>query len=258
MGNSKIRLGWLSASRSSARVISALGHREGWYLMEDNERRPGPESAAEYHRFVVADRQAGLIIGSQIGVDYRRSMVDFVCVVLEPGLPPVVVAESEIPQPGGLWEIRADGLWADRICEQPFVHWSYGLEAFALRVDSTEELLGRAVGERIPLGWELEIEHDGPGPENYSDYPSGYWHHGIAHGVLLFADAEREIEGPVLREHWWAPEPPPEVGLQRPTTRSGDAVTSLRVALPTTRFVWWLVVETSSVGWDWGPPPPSK
>lgn len=67
----------------------------------------------------------------------------------------VVVRDREVPRArGSQLEFRADGLWAEFVCETADVHWSFGLEAFGLRVDDpTEE-----IGERIAVGYDLEWE----------------------------------------------------------------------------------------------------
>ncbi|MEL6984650.1 MAG: hypothetical protein AAFO29_19640, partial [Actinomycetota bacterium] len=54
-------------------------------------------------------------------------------------------------------EYRSSGLWVEAVCEVPGVHWSYGLEAFALAIDRPDELLGKGYGHRTALGWELDF-----------------------------------------------------------------------------------------------------
>ncbi len=67
----------------------------------------------------------------------------------------VIVADDAIPRPrGAVLEVRADGLWTEMTCEAPGEHWSFGLEAFGLRVDDRAE----TVGERIAVGYDLEWE----------------------------------------------------------------------------------------------------
>jgi hypothetical protein len=76
---------------------------------------------------------------------------------LGPGV--IVVREHDVARPRGrLLEIRADGLWAELVCETPGEHWSFGLEAFGLRFDSDEEADRRDVGERLAVGFDLEWE----------------------------------------------------------------------------------------------------
>ena len=67
----------------------------------------------------------------------------------------VVVRDSEVPRPRGpMLELRADGLWVEFVCETPDEHWSFGLEAFGLRVDDPSE----DIGERLAVGYDLEWE----------------------------------------------------------------------------------------------------
>ena len=60
------------------------------------------------------------------------------------------------PRAGALLEVRADGLWAELVCEVPDEHWTFGLEAFGLRLDDRDEALTADVGERVPVGFDLE------------------------------------------------------------------------------------------------------
>jgi len=137
---------------------------------------------------------------------------------------PVVISDNEISMPAEGWELRTSGLWADHICETPMEHWSYGLEAFALRIEDPTELLGRGYGERVPLGWELEFEAT---DEPVVASGEAYAQSGTLHGLLLLADGEVEVEGPALRSHRWG------AGTHPPGPLGG-------VALPTPIEVWWV------------------
>ena len=120
----------------------------------------------------------------------------------------IVVADEAVPLPrptAGL-EIRADGLWASLLCETAFEHWSLGLEAFGLRLD--DEAVGDdppawadLVGERLPVGFDLEWELRGP-PEPLGD-GLGYRQAGTMFGELLVVRDRIEIDGPCTREHAW-------------------------------------------------------
>jgi hypothetical protein len=76
-----------------------------------------------------------------------------------PGLGPVVVRDHEVALPRGrALEIRADSLWAELVCETPDEHWSIGLEAFAVALDTPEDALNGEIGERVAFGLDLEWE----------------------------------------------------------------------------------------------------
>jgi hypothetical protein len=67
----------------------------------------------------------------------------------------VVVHDDAVPRPRGrALELRTDGLWTEMTCETPGEHWSFGLEAFGLRVDDPSE----TIGERLAVGYDLEWE----------------------------------------------------------------------------------------------------
>jgi hypothetical protein len=71
----------------------------------------------------------------------------------------IVVRDDDIAPPRGrLLEVRADGLWAEVVCETPGEHWSFGLEAFGLRFADDAEADASDVGERLAVGLDLEWE----------------------------------------------------------------------------------------------------
>ena len=71
----------------------------------------------------------------------------------------VLVHDDDVPLPrGALLEVRADGLWAELVCETPGEHWGFGLEAFGLRYEDEEDAARSDVGERVAVGLDLEWE----------------------------------------------------------------------------------------------------
>lgn len=126
------------------------------------------------------------------------------------GVGRIVVADEAVtmPRPTAGLEIRADGLWASFICETPFEHWSLGLEAFGLRLDEDAGALEAVpswsdlVGERIPVGFDLEWELRGP-PEDLLDCV-GYRQPGTTFGDVLVDRGRVAIDAPSWREHSWA------------------------------------------------------
>jgi hypothetical protein len=74
----------------------------------------------------------------------------------------IVVRDDDVAPPRGrLLEIRADGLWAELVCETPGEHWGFGLEAFGLRFESEEEAATSDFGESLSVGLDLEWETPG-------------------------------------------------------------------------------------------------
>jgi hypothetical protein len=109
--------------------------------------------------------------------------------VARPGHDLVVLDEPDAPRPrAGAMEIRASGLWADAIEEEPGDRWTIGLEAFALAVDHPDDLVGR----RVPLGFDLEWERTGP---DAADRAPAH-----VHGEVLVEDAALDLDA----DGWWA------------------------------------------------------
>jgi hypothetical protein len=91
----------------------------------------------------------------------------------------IVVRDHDVPPPRGrLLEVRADGLWAEFVCETPGEHWTFGLEAFGLRFENEAEAATSDIGERIAVGLDLEWETPG-----------------IVHGELLVVRARIPFDG---------------------------------------------------------------
>jgi hypothetical protein len=72
----------------------------------------------------------------------------------------VVVRDDEVapPKRTDLLVVRAEGLWAELLCETPGEHWSFGLEAFGVRFDDEAEAAPSDRGERVAVGFDLEWE----------------------------------------------------------------------------------------------------
>jgi len=77
----------------------------------------------------------------------------------------VVVRDPDVapPRRTELLDVRSDGLWMELVCETPGEHWTYGVEAFAVRLDDPEDALHGEIGERLPMGVDLGWETDGSG-----------------------------------------------------------------------------------------------
>jgi hypothetical protein len=76
-----------------------------------------------------------------------------------PGVGVVVVEDDEVAPPRGeQLVVRAEGLWAELVCETADEHWSFGLEAFGVRFDDEHEAATTDRGERVAVGFDLEWE----------------------------------------------------------------------------------------------------
>lgn len=118
----------------------------------------------------------------------------------------VAVLDLDVPLPGRSLEVRTTGLWTSFICETPLDHWTVGLETFGLGVDDPAELYGRQLGERVPLGFDLEWEARSA-PEPSTAAPAGYHQPCRVHGEILVGSEEIDFGGSGRREHGWGPWP---------------------------------------------------
>jgi hypothetical protein len=117
---------------------------------------------------------------------------------------PIVVRDHEVTLPRQGLEIRADGLWAELWCETPLEHWTYGLEAFAVALDDPADALTGEIGERMPIGLDLEWEIEGSVHARPDDWRrSAYVVPGIVHGDLLLGRERFEFDGQGLHRRSW-------------------------------------------------------
>ncbi len=126
--------------------------------------------------------------------------------LLLPDLPgPVVVRDHEVPLPRQGLAVRADGLWGELDCETPFEHWTYGLEAFGVRLDDPADSLHGEIGERMPVGLDLEWDVDTAIDLHALDRAGehGYEQFGTVHGEILLARERFAIDAVGLRSHTW-------------------------------------------------------
>lgn len=178
------------------------------YVPSDEGRHDGAQGVEAWDLAFGAGATTGRVLLT-LDVAHRRAGVVVDLVVPEIGR--VVVADESVPVPraaAGL-EVRTDGLWASWWCETAFEHWSLGLEAFGLRVDPGADVAAASwedlVGERVPVGYDLEWELRGP-PDPLPD-GSGYSQPGTVFGELLVARDRIEVDEPATRAHWWGGEP---------------------------------------------------
>lgn len=121
------------------------------------------------------------------------------------GEPALVVQEHELQLPKRrLLEVRGDGLWAEPSLGRPYAHWSLGLECFSLTVDP--DALWSGVGDRVPLGFDLDWEMLEPPPLEAATPTRGrYAQPATVSGQVLVGDDSFDIEATGTRDHWWGP-----------------------------------------------------
>ena len=178
----------------------------GEWRAGDEGRHDG--SGVEEWRFAFADERSDVAGEIVLALSTAEGRASFLFDGVLGSFGRVVVADETVPLPrptAGL-EIRADGLWASLLCETAFEHWSLGLEAFGLRLES--DALGDnppawsdLVGERLAVGFDLEWELAGP-PAALVD-GLGYRQPGSMFGELLVVRDRIAVEAASTREHAW-------------------------------------------------------
>jgi hypothetical protein len=152
----------------------------------------------------------------------------------------LVVRDHEVLLPRRGLEIRADGLWAELVCETPRKHWTFGLEAFGVRLEGTEgegEFLRTEgeIGERIAVGLDIEWEVADGGPPR-----------GTVHGDVLVGRATIAIDG----VGWFYDDGAPDPGASVPAPGPDDVVATVYVPLADGEHVVRRLVRTGA-GRQW-------
>jgi hypothetical protein len=108
----------------------------------------------------------------------------------------VAVRDHDVPPPrrANMLEVRADSLWAVLVCETAGEHWGVALEAFGLRLDAAVDAWEGEIGERLPVGLDLEWEVDATGEPR-----------GSVRGEVLLGRERLEVDGWGVLTHAVAP-----------------------------------------------------
>lgn len=97
--------------------------------------------------------------------------------------------------------LKADGFWAEFVCESAFDQWTIGNETHAVELDDAHEALGRAFGQVVPMASDLEW-YATSAPKLMAD---GYRQDGVIVGDIETAEGVVKIaEMHSVRTHRWA------------------------------------------------------
>lgn len=167
---------------------------------DERPHAPGPELAwAESWTFDLTADDGDLGAWARITLLPNAGVAWYHGFLTGPDRQLVAVIDDEVPLPASTLEIRTTGLWADHICETALDHWTIGLEAFGLGVDDPAEMYGRQLGDRVPLGFDLEWEVERP-PQSVE---CGYQQPCRVSGEILLGSEEIDFDGHGHRDHRW-------------------------------------------------------
>jgi hypothetical protein len=143
----------------------------------------------------------GWYVTALIGVD--RQLV----LVVDPKVP--------IPQLTQYLEFRAEGIWAQHVCETPLEHWTVGLEAFGVTLETAEDAMGDQWGKRTGVGLDLEWERI----EDTEETDTGFRQRCSVTGEVLIDDEVIDLNAQGWRSRSWGA----DLGLvDRPTGNGID------------------------------------
>jgi hypothetical protein len=152
-----------------------------------------------YLDFATEDGSLGGYV--RIGLYPNQGVAWYWAALVGDGRPLLLVRDHEAPLPREGLEIRSSGLWAAMHCEEPFEHWTIGLEAFAVALDDPAEAYLGERGDLVALGFDLEWESYGAAYE----YP-GVTRYEVScnvSGEVLVGEERISLDCPGQRDHSW-------------------------------------------------------
>jgi len=153
-----------------------------------------------YFDFVAAEGTLGGYV--RVGLYPNLGTTWYWAYLVGDGRPLVAVRDHDVPLPKGQsLEVRAEGLWADTVCETPNEHWSVNLEAFAVALDDPAEAYRGERGDRVGFG--LDLEWVEAASAQMSTGLPRYEQACIVQGEVLVGDERIQVDGFGERDHSW-------------------------------------------------------
>ena len=179
----------------------------------EQRHEPGPDrwwNESWYFDFASADGSVGGYVRTGLYPNQRCAW-SWVYIVTDEGMVSVRAHDVAVPKAPSLL-MRSEGLWCELICETPMEHWSIGVEAFGVLLDSPIDSYTGEIGTRIPVG--LELEWVACAPRYDYAYPPAmpnrhYSHAGTVRGEILLGADRIDFDGFGERDHsygnrdWW-------------------------------------------------------
>jgi hypothetical protein len=119
----------------------------------------------------------------------------------------VTLCDCEVPVRSESLVVKAEGLWADHICDEPMRQWTISNEAMAVALDDPDLALDRAYGVPTALAMDLEWYAVADAePLDAGPGESGYVQNGVVHGLVEVAGREPVHLTEVSGRRWrrWA------------------------------------------------------
>jgi len=153
-----------------------------------------------YFDFATPDGSVGGYV--RLGLYPNQRTAWYWAYLVGDGRPLVALRDHEVPMPRGRGlEVRAEGLWAELVCETALEHWSVGLEAFGVALDDPATAYHDERGDRVALG--LDLEWEAAAPAQPSAGLPRYEQACSVAGHVLVGRERIEIDGWGERDHSW-------------------------------------------------------
>ncbi len=150
----------------------------------------------------IAGRDVAAGVDLRLAIEARGTVASISLVVTVDGLGFVTVLDPAVPMPRRGLEFRAPGLWLDVSVAEALVQATLGVEAFAVVVDTVEQIGPDARGDRVPLGIDVDWTTTGRRDSIGLDLECGVF------GDIVIGDRRLRIDGTGRRSHHW--QTPPE------------------------------------------------
>jgi hypothetical protein len=171
--------------------------------VDEGRHQRGPEALwgeSWYLDFAAPDASLGGYV--RLGLYPNLATAWFWAYLVGDDRPLIAVRDHEVGLPrGAQLEVRSEGLWSALTCETALDHWSVGLEAFAVALDSPIDAYRGERGDRVGLGFDLEWEATSPafGYRGVNRYEQSC----RVHGEVLVGDERLTFDGTGQRDHSW-------------------------------------------------------
>lgn len=174
---------------------------------------------------LAQDRSAGVFVGFEL----RGRRYDYWAGLVRVDEPYLYIEELDGHDLRADLEIKPPEMWADHVCDIPFVQWSLGNEAHGVLLDDPTEAWRRAYGQPVPVTFDIEWYASGD-PVAMGD--RGYQQAGEIDCQVELTDGLLAIRGPASRVHLWgAPYMPNSIampiapaGMRAPYRRSDGLI----------------------------------
>ena len=178
--------------------------------IDPNDDRPHGESGnpiIEHWQFDFWSPEHDLGAWTHLAFDHSAGFAWYVSALMGAKRPLIIVVDPaiKIPKLSPYLEFRAEGIWAQHVCETPLKHWTVGLEAFGVTLDTPADAMGDQWGERTGVGLDVEWEER----EAAYETSEGFAQHCIVTGEVLIDDEVCLLDTTGHRNRCWKTAKPP-------------------------------------------------